>query len=88
MELNQKLYLFQPIKSLSSSEKGYVKKYCTKNEAGAAYLKPLDAIDKQEKYDEDALKKKFRKEKFVNQLSVAKNYLIKAILKSLRAILF
>lgn len=85
MEQNQKLYLFQLIKSLSSSEKGYVKKYCTKNGTGASYLKLFDAIDRQQEYDEEALKHKFKKEKFVNQLSVAKNYLIKSILRSLRA---
>lgn len=85
METNQKLYLFQLIKSLSSSEKGYVKKYCARNGAGAAYLKLFDAVEKQVVYDEEAIKKKFKKEKFVNQFSVAKNYLIKAILKSLRS---
>jgi len=85
MATNQKLYLFQLIQSLSSSEKGYVKKYCKRNGTGVTYLKLFDAIDKQEVYDEDAIKKKFRKEKFVKQFSVAKNYLIKSILKSLRA---
>ncbi len=85
MDTNQKLYLFQLIKSLSSSEKGYVKKYCAKNGAGAAYLKLFDAVEKQVVYDEEAIKKRFKKEKFVNQFSVAKNYLIKAILKSLRS---
>lgn len=85
MEQKQKLYLFQLIKSLSSAEKSYVKKYCTKNGTGASYLKLFDAIDKQQEYNEELLKQRFQKEKFVNQLSVAKNYLIRAILRSLRA---
>lgn len=85
MEQNQKLYLFQLIKSLSVSEKGYVKKFCAKDGTDATYLKLFDAIDEQEEYDEDLLKKKFKKEQFIKQLSVAKNYLIKSILRSLRA---
>ncbi len=85
MEQNQKLYLFQLIQALSASEKGYVKKYCTRNGTGAIYLKLFDAIEKQDVYDEEALKVRFKKEKFVKQLSVAKNYLTKAILRSLRA---
>ncbi len=85
MEKNQKLYLFQLVKALSVSEKGYVKKYCAKNGASPVYLKLLDAIDNQEVYDEDKLKHKFKKEKFVKQFSVAKNYLAKSIMRSLRA---
>lgn len=85
MEKNQKLYLFQLIKALSVSEKGYVKKYCAKNGASPVYLKLLDAIDNQEVYDENKLKQKFKKEKFVKQFSVAKNYLTKSIMRSLRA---
>lgn len=85
MEQNQKLYLFQLIKSLSVSEKGYVKKFCTKNGANSSYLRLFDAIDQQNQYDENIIKQKFKNEKFIKQLSVAKNYLIKTILKSLRA---
>jgi hypothetical protein len=85
MEQNQKLYLFQLIKSLSISEKGYVKKFCAKNGANPSYLKLLDAIDLQTTYDEESIKKKFKNQKFIKQLSVAKNYLIKSILRSLRA---
>ena len=85
MEQNQKLYLFQLIKSLSISEKGYVKKICAKNGANPSYLKLLDAIDSQTTYDEESIKKKFKNQKFIKQLSVAKSYLIKSILKSLRA---
>lgn len=85
MEQNQKLYLFQLIKSLSVPEKGYVKKFCAKNGANPSYLKLFDAIDLQTTYDEESIKKKFKNQKFIKQLSVAKNYLIKSILRSLRA---
>lgn len=85
MEQNQKNYLFQLIKSLSTAEKGYVKKGFKKTVNTPAYLKLFDAIDQLDIYDENQLKKKFRKEKFIRQFSVAKNYLIKAILKNLRS---
>ena len=85
MEKNQKLYLHQLVKALSTSEKGYVKKFCTRNGTNPAYLQLLDAIDAQTVYDEGALKTLFKEEKFVKQFSVAKNYLTKIILKSLRA---
>lgn len=85
MEQNQKLYLFQLIKSLSVSEKGYVKKFCAKNGAKPSYLKLFNAIDAQETYNETAIKKKFKQERFVKQFSVAKNYLTRSILRSLRA---
>ena len=85
MGQNQKLYLFQLIKSLSKTEKGYVKKYCAKNGTNPAYLQLFTAIDNQENYDEEQIKNKFKGESFIKQLSVAKNYLIKTVLKSLRA---
>ncbi len=85
MEQNQKYYLFQLIKSLSTAEKGYVKKHSKKTVNNPSYIKLLEAIDRQDTYDEQRLKKKFRNEKWVKQFSVAKNYLIKVILKNLRA---
>ncbi len=47
------------------------------------HLKLFDAIDKQSGYDEEALLEKFKEEKFILQFSVAKNYLIYLVLKSL-----
>lgn len=52
--------------------------------AKSNYLALFDAIDKQAEYNEDALLKKFRKEAFVKQFSVAKKYLYEQILKSQR----
>lgn len=74
--------LHELIHSLTPNEKGYFKK----NAGGSAnYIKLFDAMDAQHSYDEAAIKKKFKGEKFIIQFSVAKNYLYEAILKALSA---
>ncbi|MCP4440804.1 MAG: hypothetical protein GY810_17930 [Aureispira sp.] len=83
--MSQKLHLFKLIKSLSPSEKGYFKKYYANYSTNQIYVQLFDAIDEQTKYDENSLKKQFEAYKLTKQFSVAKNYLIKNILKSLRA---
>ncbi len=79
--------LFQLIKSLSPQEKKYFKQqsrvYAVERENSYEIL--FDAIDEQEAYDEEALKKKFKGHAFVNQLSVAKNYLYDKILDALHS---
>ena len=77
--------LFELIKSLNPSEKRHFNLYAQRHIVGEEnnYLKLFDAIDKQSEYDETALKKKFSKEKFVQQIHVAKNYLYSLLLKSL-----
>ncbi len=77
--------LFDLIKSLNPSEKRHFKLYAQRHIVGEEnnYLKLFETIDKQDEYDEEALKKKFRLEKFVQQIHVAKNYLYNLILKSL-----
>ncbi len=74
--------LFQLIRSLTPSEKGYYKKYVAKGN-GKKYLKLFDAINGMEKYDEEKLKKKFRKE--LSNFSASKNYLYESILETLRS---
>lgn len=79
--------LFQLIKSLDQSEKRYFKVFATmhiKGEDENKYVKLFDAIEKQTEYDEEEIRNKFKNEKFLNQLHVAKNYLYNNILKSLR----
>ncbi len=49
----------------------------------ANYIKLFDAIDKQEDFDELAIKAQFKDEPFTKQFSVAKNYLYKLVLKSI-----
>jgi hypothetical protein len=79
--------LFELIKSLSSSEKGYFRKQASLLVRGDEnnYMKLFQAIDSQPVYNEKALLKKFAREKFTNNFSVAKNYLYDLILKSLES---
>lgn len=83
--MSQKFHLHELIKSLSISEKGYFKKYYAKYGGNQSYLAFFDVIDGMDQYDEEKIKTDFAEEGFTNQLSVAKNYLIKNIMKSLRA---
>ena len=81
---NQKYHLFHLIKCLSSTERGYIKKISSISGDENSYMKLFDYICSSETYDEEAIKVHFKDEKFIRQLSVAKNYLLKFILKSLR----
>lgn len=76
--------LFELIQSLSPAEKGYFKKTVQAGD-DSNYIKLFDAINKQEKYDAEKLKKQFKGEKFMSNFSVTKQYLLDAILKSLRS---
>ena len=78
--------LFRLIKSLSSTEKAYFKKFShfTKYKSREnIYLNLFVAINKQKEYNEEKLKQKFKSEPFMKQLPVAKNYLYGRILDSL-----
>lgn len=76
--------LFSLIQSLTRNEKRYFKVFCAQASQSQNYLQLFDAIDKQQSYDEKAIKKKFAGTTFVRQLHVTKNYLRQMILKSLR----
>jgi len=76
--------LFLLIKCLSKPQKRYLHLFASIYSGDKVYLKLFDAIDKQKKYNEAAIKKKFRNEPFVRQLTRAKYYLYHMILKSLR----
>lgn len=79
--------LHELITSLTVAEKSYFKRYASKlsdENSSTNYIQLFDAIAAQNEYDEAKLKKKFAKEKFVKQFSVAKNYLYKTIIKALR----
>ncbi len=79
--------LFKLIKSLEQAEKRYFKVFTTMHIKGGDtnnYAKLFDAIDSQDTYNEEEIKKQFKGEKFLHQLHVAKNYLYNNILKSLR----
>lgn len=78
--------LFALIKSLTPSEKRYFKLFAQRQvqSKNTNYAKLFDAINEQESYNEDALLKKFKHEKFAKQFAVAKNYLYDMILGCLQ----
>jgi len=78
--------LHEFIKSLDPAELSFLKKNAEKKgQSSAKYLEVMDAIRAQPVYDEAALLKKFRREKFVKQFSVMKNYLFHVIADTLTA---
>ena len=78
-------YIFDLIKKMTKGEKIYFKRFAsTFEQKNKTYITLFDAIDRQKKYDEAALKKKLAGEPFVKYFAVAKNNLFNLILKSLR----
>ncbi len=77
--------LFELIHSLSSTERAYFKKNTVtfSRKKTSNYLRIFDAITKQKNYNEEQLLSLFRKEAFIKQFSVAKNYLYNRILESM-----
>jgi len=84
MKINIDL-LHQLIHSLSKSEKRYFKINASRHVLGESnkYVMLFDAIERQKEYDEDAIIKKFKGEKFLKRLIVAKSYLYDSIIKSM-----
>jgi len=78
--------LFELIKSLNKSEKGYFKKFVSLygDQADSNYLQLFDAINDQDKYDEPQIKTALKKSKAGKWLASEKIYLHKLILKALR----
>ncbi|MBZ0204609.1 MAG: hypothetical protein K8I03_16480 [Ignavibacteria bacterium] len=79
--------LFQLIKAMSKTEKGYFKKFASKQTIGSknVYVRLFEAIELQNEYDEEQIKTKFKGEKFAATLYSTKNYLFNLVLKSLSA---
>ncbi len=75
--------LFLLIKSLSKAEKRYFRLFAAGG-GSQNYVLLFDAIERQQNYDEEAIKTQFQGYTFAKQLHVTKNYLSKLILKSLR----
>ncbi|MDQ3192406.1 MAG: hypothetical protein M3Q58_12505 [Bacteroidota bacterium] len=79
--------LFLLIKSLSKAEKRNFKLLVSRvGDTESNYIKLFDAIDRQKDYDEKNIKKIFKNETFIKQLTFTKNYLYNLILESLRNI--
>ena len=83
--MTKKGNIFSLIKSLSKSEKGYLKTSLGEKAINKNYMMLFDVINKQSEYDENEIRKIFKNEKFVKQLHVTKIYLTELILKSLRS---
>jgi len=79
--------LFRLVKSLTGSEKGFFKKFASRNTPGEKnnYIILFDAVDSMETYDEVFLREKLKKTTFLSQLPVYKNYLFNLILKSMQS---
>ena len=77
--------LFYLIKSLSRSEKRYIKLLAGRSTSPTNYIRLFEVIDRQESYDEGAIRRQFEGEAFLRQLHVTKNYLRTFILKCLRS---
>ena len=77
--------LFILIKSLTPQEKKYFKQLSRvySDDRENSYELLFDAIEAQQEYDEAEIKQKFKGYGFINQLSVAKNYLYDKILDAL-----
>ncbi len=70
---------------MNKSEKRYFKLISQAQGSDQNYLQLFDALDQMDTYRDDLLRKRFNDYPFTNQLSVAKNYLGKLIMKSLRS---
>lgn len=78
--------LHKLIKSLTKAEKIFFKKYSKRHVLGNGnkYVMLFDVIEEQEKnYDENLVRERFKGDRFINQIHVAKNYLYDLILKTL-----
>ncbi|MDX1407420.1 MAG: hypothetical protein R3330_04785, partial [Saprospiraceae bacterium] len=76
--------LFHLVKAMTKSEKRHFKLHCRLHRGRKNYERLFDAIDKQDRYDEQAIKQQFAGEPFTRQLHVTKYYLRNLILRSLR----
>ena len=79
--------LFTLIKSLSKAEKRQFKIFSSRYnlDAHSNYIKLFQVIEKQTAYNEKEIKRIFKNEKFIAQLSVTKNYLYHLILQCLQS---
>ncbi|MFI5151445.1 MAG: hypothetical protein ACHQRM_17085 [Bacteroidia bacterium] len=79
--------LHQLIHSMNMSEKRYFKIHASLHIIGKQnnYIRLFDAIEKQDKYDENELKLKFKGDTFIKHLPSEKHYLYQQLLESLNA---
>jgi hypothetical protein len=80
-ETNDQLFLL--IKSLSKSEKRYLKLHTSKHDGPKDYIELFDVIDHLKEYDETKIREKLKGKEFLKHLAVIKNYLFNAIIDCL-----
>lgn len=86
MAITPKSSLLELVNSLTTSEKRYLKQFINNSgETKSNHAKLLNAIVKQACYDEEKLKKKFKKSSIFKQWSRVKNYLYHYILRVLQS---
>ncbi|MBX7182440.1 MAG: hypothetical protein K1X82_10030 [Bacteroidia bacterium] len=76
--------LFELIKSLSPSEKGYFRKWASSgfdDSGSASYLKVFSALDEMKVDDDEILSRKTKTT--ISKLHLSKNYLFSSLLQSL-----
>src|SRR5687767_2499057 len=77
--------LFVLVKNLTKQEKIYFRTMAGKKTGDKKYILLFDVLENQKSHDEKRLREKLKGERFLKQLPVVKNYLYKAILRSLRS---
>jgi hypothetical protein len=76
-------HLFKLIKTLTKSEKRAFLKRASSGGSDKKYLDIFNAIDAQETYDEEAIKRKFKNEPWTSRFNAAKDYVYKTLLNEL-----
>jgi hypothetical protein len=76
---------FELIKSLSPTEKRYFKLFTGFQQGDKSYLKLFYIIDKQVRYDEKAINRKFISKNKVSNLPAVKKYLFEQIIASIKS---
>ena len=77
--------LFQLIRSMTKAEKRHFRLFATRYKQEKTYLLLFDELNRQKIYNEERLQRLFCEGEYAGQLHVAKNYLYKMIMKSLRS---
>ncbi len=78
--------LHRLIHSLDRSEKGYVKRYCTRHTIGdeVEYLAVFDIVDGMDVYDEEVVKSRLTSPTHIRRLASIKSHLYQQILEAMR----
>ena len=78
-------HLFRLIKTLTKGEKRAFRMKASSGKKAKKYLAIFNVIDRQDVYDEAAIKAKFKSESWVGRFNAAKEYLYTALLEELSA---